>query len=70
MTTIDTMVSSESKRAPVPMRGWLIRVVEQPAQEIKAVVATKPVFSDLLKTKRLLIPASGHCEWHDAPCSS
>jgi putative SOS response-associated peptidase YedK len=29
--------------------------------------ATKPIFRDAFKTKRLLIPASGYYEWQDVP---
>ena len=70
-TTIDTVVSSEGKRALVPMRwglipGWW----SKPLKEMKLAtfnaraesVATKPVFRDAFKSKRLLIPASGYYE--------
>jgi putative SOS response-associated peptidase YedK len=30
-------------------------------------VGTKPMFREAFKSKRLLIPASGYYEWHDAP---
>jgi hypothetical protein len=29
--------------------------------------ASKPMFRDAFKSKRLLIPVSGYCECHDAP---
>jgi putative SOS response-associated peptidase YedK len=75
-TTIYTVVSSEGKRALVPMRwglipGWW----SKPLKEMRLAtfnaraetVATKPMFRDAFKSKRCLIPASGNYEWHDAP---
>jgi putative SOS response-associated peptidase YedK len=74
-TTIDTIVSLEGKRSLVPLRwglipGWW----SKPLKEMKLAtfnaraetVATKPMFRDAFKSKRLLIPASGYYEWHDA----
>jgi putative SOS response-associated peptidase YedK len=75
-TTIDTIVSSEGKRALVPMRWGLIPGWRsKPLKEMKVAtfnaraetVATKPMFRDAFKSKRSLIPASGYHEWHDAP---
>jgi putative SOS response-associated peptidase YedK len=74
-TTIDTVVSSDGKRALAPMRLDLIPVWwSKPLKEMRLAtfnartetVATKPMFRDAFKSKRLLIPASGYCEWHDA----
>lgn len=75
-TTIDIVVSSERKRALVPMRwglipGWW----SKPLKEVKLAtfnaraetVATKPMFREVFTSKRCLIPASGWYEWHDAP---
>jgi putative SOS response-associated peptidase YedK len=75
-TTIDTIISLDGKRSLVPMRwglipGWW----SKPLKEMKLAtfnaraetVATKPMFRDAFKSKRLLIPASGYYEWHDAP---
>jgi putative SOS response-associated peptidase YedK len=75
-TTIDTVVSSEGKRALVPMRWGLIPYWwNKPLKEMRLAtfnaraetVATKPMFRDAFKSKRCLIPASGYYEWHDAP---
>jgi putative SOS response-associated peptidase YedK len=75
-TTIDTVVSLEGKRSLVPMRWGLIPYWwNKPLKEMKLAtfnaraetVATKPMFRDSFKSKRLLIPASGYYEWHDAP---
>jgi putative SOS response-associated peptidase YedK len=75
-TTIDIVVSTDGKRALVPMRwglipGWW----SKPLKEMKLAtfnaraetVAAKPMFRDAFKSKRCLIPASGYYEWHDAP---
>jgi putative SOS response-associated peptidase YedK len=75
-TTIDTVVSLDGKRSLVPMRwglipGWW----SKPLKEMKLAtfnaraetVATRPMFRDAFKSKRLLIAASGYYEWHDAP---
>jgi putative SOS response-associated peptidase YedK len=75
-TTIDTIVSTDGKRALVPMRWGLIPYWwSKPLKEMKMAtfnaraetVATKPMFRDAFKSKRCLIPASGYYEWHDAP---
>jgi putative SOS response-associated peptidase YedK len=75
-TTIDTVVSSDGKRALVPVRWGLIPYWwNKPLKEMRLAtfnaraesVATKPMFRDAFKSKRLLIPASGYYEWHDAP---
>jgi putative SOS response-associated peptidase YedK len=72
-TTIDIVVSTEGKRALVPMRWGLIPVWwSKPLKEMKLAtraetVATKPMFREAFKSKRCLIPASGYYEWHDAP---
>jgi putative SOS response-associated peptidase YedK len=68
-TTIDTIVSLDGKCSLVPMRwglipGWW----SKPLKEMKLAtfnaraktVATKPMFRDAFKSKRLLIPASGY----------
>jgi putative SOS response-associated peptidase YedK len=75
-TVIDTVVSSEGKRALVPMRwglipGWW----SKPLKEMRLAtfnaraetVATKPMFRDAFESNRCLIPASGYYEWHDGP---
>jgi putative SOS response-associated peptidase YedK len=75
-TMIDILVSSEGKRALVPMRSGLIPGWRsKPLKEMKLAtfnaraetVATKPMFREAFKSKRCLIPASGWYEWHDAP---
>jgi putative SOS response-associated peptidase YedK len=74
--TIDTVVSSEGKSELVPMRWGLIPYWwNKPLKEMRLAtfnaraesVETKPMFRDAFKSKRLLIPASGYYEWHDAP---
>jgi putative SOS response-associated peptidase YedK len=64
-TTIDTIVSSEGKRSLVPMRWGLIPARwSKPLKEMglatfnarAETLATKPMFRDAFKSKRLLIP--------------
>jgi putative SOS response-associated peptidase YedK len=75
-TTIDTIVSSEGKRALVPMRWGLIPYWwNKPLKEMRLAtfnaraetVATKPMFRDAFNSKRCLIPASGYYEWSGVP---
>jgi putative SOS response-associated peptidase YedK len=75
-TTIDTVISSEGKRALVPMRWGLIPAWwNKPLREMRLAtfnaraetVATRPMFRDAFKSKRCLIPASGYYEWSGVP---
>jgi putative SOS response-associated peptidase YedK len=75
-TAIDTVVSSEGKRALVPMRWGLIPSWwSKPLKEMRLAtfnaraetVATKPMFRDAFEGNRCLIPASGYYEWHEGP---
>jgi putative SOS response-associated peptidase YedK len=77
-TPIDTIVSSEGRRALVPMRWGLIPYWwNKPHKEMRLAtfnaraetVATKPMFRDAFHSERCLIPASGYYEWHYAPGS-
>ena len=74
--TIDVVVSGGGKRALVPMRwglvpGWW----KKPLKEMKVAtfnarsdtIADKPMFRDLFKRRRCLIPASGYYEWVTTP---
>jgi putative SOS response-associated peptidase YedK len=75
-TPVDVVISTDGKRAVVPMRwglipGWW----EKPLKEMKLAtfnaraesVATKPMFRDSFARRHCLLPASGYCEWQHIP---
>jgi putative SOS response-associated peptidase YedK len=75
-TLIDTVLSSEGKRALVPMGWGLIPYWwNKPLKEMRLAtfnaraktVATEPMFRDAFKSKRCLIPASRYYEWSGVP---
>jgi putative SOS response-associated peptidase YedK len=75
-TTIDTIVSADSKRCLARMRWGLVPSWwSKSLKELKLAtfnaradtVTTKPFFRSAFKRTRCLIPVSGYYEWQDTP---
>ena len=75
-TDVDVVVSTDGKRSIVPMRWGLVPYWwSKSLKELRLAtfnaraetVATKPMFRDVFKSKRCLLPASGYYEWQHIP---